>query len=144
MNNMTRRNFLQIIKMLLAASGLAALAAPIVAFFYPSNLEEVPSKPLNIGPEQDIPLNEAKVVKFGRYPALVINTPEGFRAYSSVCTHFACLVKWEKETGQIVCPCHDAFFDPKDGSVKSGPAPSPLTSFKVEIIDGDIYLGGAS
>ncbi len=144
MNNVSRRNFLQIVKQLLVASGLAALAAPVVAFFYPSNLEEVPSEPLNIGAEQDIPVNEAKVVKYGRYPALVINTPDGFRAYSSVCTHFACLVKWEKESGKIVCPCHDALFNPQDGSVISGPAPSSLTAFNVEVIDGNIFIGGAS
>jgi arsenite oxidase small subunit len=144
MNNISRRNFLSIVKQLLAASGLAAIAAPVVAYFYPSNLEETPSEAVDAGPMQDLPVNEAITVKFGRYPALVINTPDGLKAYSSVCTHFACLVKWEKETGKIVCPCHDATFDPKDGSVLGGPAPSPLTAFNVEVRDGNIFIGGAS
>lgn len=144
MNNITRRNFLDIIKKLFAATGLAAIAAPVVAFFYPSNLEETPSEPVNAGPLVNLPENEAITVKFGRYPAIIINTPNGLKAYSSVCTHFACLVKWEKESGHLVCPCHDALFSPEDGSVISGPAPLPLTSFTVEVIDGDIYVGDAS
>lgn len=144
MSDITRRNFLDLIKKLLAASGLAALAAPVVAFFYPSNLEETPSDPVNAGPLSALPENEAITVKFGRYPAMIINTPNGLKAYSSVCTHFACLVKWEKETGNIVCPCHDAFFSPEDGSVISGPAPLPLTEFNVEVIDGDIYVSGGA
>ncbi len=144
MNDISRKNFLQIVKTFLAATGLAALAAPIVAFFYPSNLEETPSEPVNAGPAADLPLNESKIIKFGRYPAIIINTPDGIKAYSSVCTHFACLVKWHKESGEIICPCHDAAFSPKDGSVLSGPAPEGLTVFNVEIRDGNIFIGGAS
>lgn len=144
MNNISRKNFLNIVKMVLAATGLTALAAPIVAFFYPSNLQETPSEPVDAGPEENLPLNEAITVKFGRYPALIVNTPDGIKAYSSVCTHFACLVKWDKERGEIICPCHDAAFSPKDGSVLGGPAPSGLTAFDVEVKDGHIFVGGAS
>lgn len=144
MNNITRKNFLTILKSLLAATGLAAIATPVVAYFFPSKLEETPSEPVDAGPVDNLPLNEAITVKFGRYPALVINTPNGYKAYSSVCTHFACLVKWEKESGQIVCPCHDALFSPEDGSVIDGPAPTGLTAFNVEVKDGHIFVGGAS
>jgi Rieske Fe-S protein len=72
----------------------------------------------------------------------VINTKEGLRAYSAVCTHFACLVKWNLESGQIGCPCHEGYFDPYTGEVISGPPPTPLTSLPVNVIDGQIYIGG--
>lgn len=144
MNNISRKNFLNIVKMALAATGLTALAAPIVAFFYPSNLQETPSEPVDAGPVENLPVNESITVKFGRYPAIIINTPDGIKAYSSVCTHFACLVKWDKERGEIICPCHDAAFSPQDGSVLGGPAPSSLTAFNVEVKDGHIFVGGAS
>lgn len=144
MNNISRKNFLNIVKIALAATGLTALAAPIVAFFYPSNLQETPSEPVDAGSVDNLPVNESITVKFGRYPALIVNTPDGLKAYSSVCTHFACLVKWDKERGEIICPCHDAAFSPQDGSVLSGPAPSSLTAFNVEVKDGQIFVGGAS
>ncbi|MGB2909831.1 MAG: Rieske 2Fe-2S domain-containing protein, partial [Anaerolineales bacterium] len=116
MSKITRRNFLNLIKVGLAATGLAVVFAPIVAFFYPTNLEETPSEPVSAGPADELPVNSSITIRFGRYPALVINIPDGLRAYSAVCTHFACIVKWNPDLGEIECPCHDGYFDPYDGS----------------------------
>jgi cytochrome b6-f complex iron-sulfur subunit len=140
--NISRREFVKLLNKVLAITGLAAITAPIVAYFYPPKLEEEPSEPVLVGKESEIPLNESKAVKFGRYPALVVNTPEGLRAYSAVCTHFACLVKWNKEEQGFVCPCHDAKFDPIDGHVIHGPTSIPLKSIQVNIVNGEIYIGG--
>ncbi|MCS6907301.1 MAG: Rieske (2Fe-2S) protein, partial [Anaerolineales bacterium] len=140
--NLTRREFLKFLKRLLAVTGLAALTAPIVAYFYPPKLEEEPSEPVYVGKQEEIPLNGSKTVGFGRYPALVVNTPQGFRAYSAVCTHFACLVKWDEERKAFLCPCHDAAFDPVDGHVLHGPTSVPLKSYAVTITNGEIYIGG--
>lgn len=144
MNKITRRDFLKLLNRFLAASGLAILVAPIVAYFYPPKLEEMPSEPVSAGPLDELAAGQSKTIRFGRYPALIIHTPEGLRAYSAVCTHFACIVKWDAETGQIECPCHDGYFNPLDGSVLSGPPPTPLESLKVDIVDGEIFVGGNS
>ena len=142
MSDLTRREFLRLLNQGLAATGLAAVIAPVVAYFYPPKLEEMPSEPMLVCPEKELPEGESKVVAFGRYPALVTHPSEGLRASSSVCTHFACLVKWNPELGQIACPCHEGYFDPRDGSVISGPPPTPLKALPVHIIDGQIYVGG--
>jgi Rieske Fe-S protein len=144
MSQITRRDFLKILNRTLTVTGLAAIAAPILAYFYPPSLEETPSEPVLVGAESDLPLNSGKTIRYGRYPALVVNTSEGLRAYSAVCTHFACIVKWDPEKGQIACPCHAGYFDPLDGHVLAGPPPTPLASLPVEIQDGQIYLGGAA
>jgi Rieske Fe-S protein len=142
MNKITRRDFLKVINRLLAALGLTAIAAPVLAFFYPPKLEEMPTEPVLVGPEDELPPNQGKVIAFGRYPALVIHTSEGLRAYSAVCTHFACLVKWNPASGMLECPCHEGYFDPRDGSVISGPPPAPLESIRVFIEDGTLFIGG--
>lgn len=142
MIKLSRRAFLKLIKRTLAATGLAAVFTPIIAYFYPPNLEEIPSEPVLVSPEKELDVNQSKTINFGRYPALVINTTEGLRAYSAVCTHFACIVKWDSASGQIICPCHDGFFDPFDGHVIAGPPPTPLEEFPIEVIDGNIYIGG--
>ncbi len=144
MTNITRRDFLNIIKQILAATGLTALFSPVVAFFYPPSLEETPAGPVLAGTEADIPPGESLTIAYGRYPALIIHTSEGLKAYSAVCTHFACLVDWDADLGQIVCPCHEGYFEPLEGGVISGPPPSPLESIPLEIVDGEIYIGGAS
>jgi Rieske Fe-S protein len=136
----SRRDFLKFLNKIIAATGLAAVLGPTVAYFYPSKLEETPSEPVMVSPEGDLPVGESKTVKFGRYPALIIHTESGLKAYSAVCTHFACIVMWNPEINQIACPCHAGFFDPEDGSVISGPPPTGLKPFNIEIIDGDIYV----
>jgi Rieske Fe-S protein len=138
-----RRGFIKLINQMLVATGLAAIIGPIVAFFWPAELEEVPSEPVAVGPVGSIPVGESKTIRFGRYPALVINTAEdGLLAYSAVCTHFACIVKWNPESGMIECPCHEGFFSPSDGSVISGPPPEPLEIIPLFIEDDTIFIGG--
>jgi len=143
MAKISRRDFLKLTNRFLTVTGLAVILSPIIAFFYPSNLEEVPSEPVMVGSVDELPPGESKTVRFGRYPAIVINTSDGIRAYSAVCTHFACIVKWDLERYEIVCPCHDGFFNPYNGEVISGPPPTPLESINIEVVDGLIYIGGA-
>ncbi len=136
----TRRDFLKLVNRLLAATGLTVILGPVVAYFYPPKLEEVPADPVLVAPENELPVGASKTVKFGRYPAIIIHTESGLKAYSAVCTHFACIVFWKPEIQQIACPCHEGFFDPEDGSVISGPPPSPLKHLETEIVDGNIYV----
>ena len=142
MSEITRKEFLRIIKWAFAATGFAVIFAPIVAFFYPPNLEETPSEPISVGTINELPLNTSKTIQYGRYPALIINTNKGLRAYSAVCTHFACIVKWDSSSDEIVCPCHEGYFDPYDGHVISGPPPIGLEQLPVVLRDVEIFVGG--
>src|SRR5512139_2550859 len=140
MSNITRRDFLKLAKGAGALLGVSVVAAPVVSYFYPPKLIEMPSEPVLVCPENELPVGQAKTVEFGRYPAIVINTPDGLKAYSAVCTHFACLVKWNPETGRLECPCHEGYFAAADGSVISGPPPKPLLALAAEAVDGQIYV----
>lgn len=138
----TRREFIKLVQGLLAATGVAAFVGPILAYFWPAKLEDVPSEPVPVGPSDSVAPGESKTVAYGRYPALVINTEEGIRAYSAVCTHFACIVKWNPESGMIECPCHEAFFAAVDGSVIDGPAPRSLDEINTFVQDDILFIGG--
>ena len=137
-----RREFLKLFQGLLAAIGASAFLGPILAYFWPAKHEDVPSSPVPVGPPDSIAVGESVSIAYGRYPALIINTDEGIRAYSAVCTHFACIVKWNAETKVIECPCHDALFAAADGAVISGPAPRALDEIPTFIQDGILFIGG--
>lgn len=140
---LSRRGFLQILNRVLAVAGVAAVLGPVVAYFWPSKLEEVPSEPVAVGDPESIPIGDSKTVRFGRYPALVIHTREhGWVAYSAVCTHFACIVKWNPEEDMIECPCHEGYFRAEDGSVISGPPPRPLDPIPLFVQENTLFIGG--
>jgi Rieske Fe-S protein len=144
MSPITRRDFMKLVNKGLVVTGAVVITAPVVAYFFPKDLQETPSEPVRVCAVDELPVGESKTINYGRYPAIVINTPDGLYAYSAVCTHFACIVKWDPAKGQIYCPCHDGYFDPLNGQVISGPPPLPLTSVPVNVVNNEIYIGGVA
>lgn len=67
-------------------------------------------------------------------------TAGDFKAFSATCTHQACKVSSVSD-GTINCPCHGSKFSILDGSVKAGPASSPLPSADIVIEGEQITLG---
>ena len=60
--------------------------------------------------------------------------------FSATCTHSdTCLVDWDAERRQLVCPCHRGIFDIR-GNVVSGPPPRPLRQRTVVVRDGNLFL----
>lgn len=138
----SRRKFIKAVQWVAIVTGLSAIAYPLIAYLYPKNVSETPAEPVQVGPLTELPVGTSKMVDYGRYPALVIHTAKGLRAYSAACTHFACLVRWNPDTGRIECPCHDGMFDPNDGSVLAGPPPKPLVSLPAYVdAYGQIIIG---
>ena len=67
-------------------------------------------------------------------------TPGDFKGFSAICTHMQCTVD-QVADGTIDCPCHGSKFSVKDGSVVSGPAPSPLPAQTIKVTGTNIFLG---
>lgn len=84
----------------------------------------------------DIPEGGGKVVG-----DVVVTQPTAgeFKAFSSKCTHAGCAVK-EVADGVINCPCHGSKFDATDGSVKAGPATTPLAAASITVEGDSIRL----
>ena len=76
--------------------------------------------------------------------------PEGLLAYSQKCTHLSCAVIPHVEVdqltgqvnGQIVCPCHEGYFDLFTGRKVAGPPPRPLPRIQLEVRGEDVYATG--
>ena len=72
-------------------------------------------------------------------PAYLIRRGDSVRMLSATCTHAGCLVTWQKQRSQLVCPCHGGTYDGQ-GAVLSGPPPRPLDQLPVNIENGTVYL----
>jgi rieske iron-sulfur protein len=65
-------------------------------------------------------------------------------AFSAICPHAGCLVsEWVAQSCRLRCPCHGSEYDPaKGGAVVSGPAPQPLPTLPIRVVNGVIAVAG--
>lgn len=135
---MTRRRFLALLFAVASALGLGAFLAPLIRFAYPVVKGPVFER-LKIA---EVAAVTPQGVRFDYQDVpgtLIQKEDKTFAAYSLVCTHLGCIVKWEAENKQFHCPCHAGYFD-ENGDVISGPPPRPLAKFVLAVEGNDIFV----
>lgn len=151
--DVSRRKFLSRSVVALVAALAAAFGVPAIAFVLgPSRQREHEHMWVNLGPAE-----RAQAGKPALYTARVertvgwrtteedlsfyVQTDNGtdFRAFSNVCPHLGCRVRWVDGERQYFCPCHNAAFN-EAGEVASGPPPRPLDGFEIKEEDGDLLV----
>ncbi len=82
----------------------------------------------------DVPVGRGVILEDQK---IVVTQPSAgeFKAFTAVCTHSQCTVTSVKKN-TINCRCHGSAFSAADGSVKNGPARSPLREIPVSV-EGD-------
>ncbi len=136
---MQRRSFLKLLASLLGLTALAAFLYPLFRFLLPVEaafqVKKVEIK------KSVVPPGGSYDLMVGSIPAIVVNTSnKGFLAFSRVCTHMGCLVKYYPDRQEFICPCHAGTFD-LDGNVISGPPPKPLPRFAVRVEGNNLVIG---
>jgi Rieske Fe-S protein len=117
----TRRDFLASVLM---AVGLAAsygvLAVQGLLFILPRRLGPK-TRRLFVGQAGEFEVGAVKPIQDLRGTEILVKrTPQGFRAFSTVCPHLGCRVHWEADKARFFCPCHAGVFD-ADGVATAGP-----------------------
>lgn len=134
-----RRRFLsQAVMGFGALFGLGLLAMRFAQFLVPAPKPKRMEAVL-IGSEAKVPLGEAVALDLGGQKMMVLRTEEGVVAFSRRCTDLGCLVSWNKERQQFLCPCHQGVFD-KTGRNIAGPPPRPLDRMEVVKRGGQLYV----
>ena len=137
---MKRRKFIDIFLGVSLTGTVVSFLYPVIRYILPSKRLEVSIKKVTAARVGELAPNSYKIFKFGTTPGILINTIDGeLKAFSAVRTHLTCNVLYESDTETILCPCHNGRFD-LSGKVISGPPPSPLEAFKVEIAGEEIMV----
>ena len=109
--------------------GMGTLGLRFLQFLVPSR-KLARSEAVLIGSEARLQPGDALSLDFGGQKILVLKTDDGVAAFSRRCTDLGCLVSWNKERQQFLCPCHRGVYD-KNGTNIAGPPPRPLDRFEV-------------
>jgi cytochrome b6-f complex iron-sulfur subunit len=70
----------------------------------------------------------------------LVFSPEGPAVFSATCSHLGCLVNYNKEKHEFVCPCHGGRYDLAGRNI-AGPPPAPLMRFPIKMQDGMVFVG---
>jgi len=139
MESTGRRTFLGVCLGGLAAAVAAATTWPLYRYLAPRAVKTTAAK-VEI-PAKDVPEGEAKFFDFNGASAVLVRKRGGdLIALSAVCTHLGCIVQWEKDQQDFLCPCHGGHYTP-EGAVTSGPPPKPLTKLPFTVANGIITIG---
>ena len=90
----------------------------------------------------DVPVGSVRVVSAGDQRVALCHVDSQFYAVEDVCTHDdGPLGEGTLDGQEIECPRHGARFDVKTGQVTCLPAPCPIRTFPVRVIDGQVEVG---
>jgi glycine/D-amino acid oxidase-like deaminating enzyme/nitrite reductase/ring-hydroxylating ferredoxin subunit len=116
------------LKPLAAGPQLAKLNLGVVKHFVQDRVE-IPK----IHELSEVPLEEGRVVEIGGEKVAVYRGQDGVvHTVSPVCTHAACIVRWNVAEKTWDCPCHGSRFTPA-GQVIEGPAVKALEPVQVQV-----------
>jgi ubiquinol-cytochrome c reductase iron-sulfur subunit len=106
---------------------------------------------LTVFPEGYVGNAEAQTLLINVGPGTLLLTgdaatwaPDGFVAYSKVCTHAGCPVGlYRASQHALICPCHQSTFDVLRGAVPTfGPAARPLPQLPIQLVEGEFVALG--
>lgn len=138
-SNSSRRTFLGVCLGGLTAIAAAVVSWPLFRYLAPRSGSDAAVKV--VIPETDVREGEAKFFEFAGSSAVLVRKRGGtLVAFSAVCTHLGCIVQWEKDRQDFLCPCHAGHYS-ADGEVTAGPPPKPLKKLPFTVAGGNISVG---
>jgi quinol---cytochrome c reductase iron-sulfur subunit, bacillus type len=136
------------------AAGLL-LAIPLIGFVFSSFVERRdPRSWISLGAIENFPEQSTRIATYRNpftrpWDGQTANIPcwvrrlqgQQFQVFAINCTHLGCPVRWFRESGLFLCPCHGgAYYE--DGSRAAGPPPRGLFQYDYKVENGELWVKG--
>jgi cytochrome b6-f complex iron-sulfur subunit len=121
-----------------AVLGLGGVAFRFAQYLYPVIVPERLVE-VSAGKVAEIPEDGVRFVNLPEGPVMLESAGTEVRAFSAICTHLGCIIQWQKDRKEFVCPCHGGRYD-MDGKVTFGPPPRPLDPLAVQVRSGEVFV----
>ena len=153
---MTRRKVFTVAGQGLGAAAGAAIALPAIGFALAPLFTQIPEDWEAVGAEDEfdaetyrsvVITTTAGIGEAGKTTAYVRRgsedleeEPTEYIAISTRCAHLGCPVRFVKDAGNFICPCHGGVYD-FQGKVIGGPPVRPLDRFQTRVTNGKVEIG---
>lgn len=105
------------------------------------SFEEKKGTPIKIASSDELKVDQMKLIRIGEKRIVLGRTENGYTAFDDRCTHRGgSLAGGVMVSGVAQCLWHGSQFDTMTGQVKAGPAKDPISTYRVEVKDGSVYL----
>lgn len=148
----SRRNFLQLISIGMALIGGALVGIPMIGFLFSPLFKKTEQVWRPVGNVEKFKIGTTTSVIFtdssplpwagvsARSAAWLRRVDEAnFEAFSVNCTHLGCPVRWVQTADLFLCPCHGGVYN-DEGQVVAGPPPLPLKKYPVRVQAGQVQI----
>ena len=98
---------------------------------------------LTVGPVEELPPGEVKIVRAGELAIGVYNLKGEYFAIEDRCSHDDGPLAegpFDPDSCTVECPRHGSLFDLRTGRPRTLPAYLPVETFPVHVVDGTIKL----
>ena len=143
-----RRGFMLRLGIGMNVVAAALVGVPIIGFVFSAARSRAYSKWVVLGRLSQFPIGETRKGEYvnpytvpwdghtAKIPCWVRRVEQdAFQIFAINCTHLGCPVRWFKESGLFMCPCHGGVFY-ANGQRASGPPPRGLYEYEYKI-EGD-------
>jgi menaquinol-cytochrome c reductase iron-sulfur subunit len=131
------------------------LAVPLVGFVFSSlGKKQSPLSWIDLGKVDVYPENQTRMATYrnpftrpwdgetAEIPCWVRRLDGNqFQVFAVNCAHLGCPVRWFKESGLFMCPCHGGIYY-QDGSRAAGPPPRGLFQYEYKVEKGKLWVRG--
>jgi menaquinol-cytochrome c reductase iron-sulfur subunit len=153
--NPTRRDWLFGIGVAVNVVAGLLVAIPLVGFVFSSFVERKdPRAWISLGSLDTFAENTTRIATYRNpftrpWDGPTANIPcwvrrlagNQFQVFAVNCTHLGCPVRWFKEAGLFLCPCHGgAYYE--DGARAAGPPPRGLFQYTYKVENGELWVKG--
>ncbi|MHB1161584.1 MAG: QcrA and Rieske domain-containing protein [Chloroflexota bacterium] len=146
-----RRGFFQRAVAAIAAAFAALLGIPLLGFFASALFRRPPEDWARVCSLDEIRTDAPTQFRvifprrdgFREYDdvrgVFVIRRGDDILAFTNICTHMGCSVRWLDWRQQILCPCHGGMYD-RWGNLVGGPPARSLPLYVSRIEGNDLYV----
>jgi nitrite reductase/ring-hydroxylating ferredoxin subunit len=105
------------------------------------SVDATPGKPVAAARTDELQVDQMKLIRTGDRRVVLARTEQGYVAFDDRCTHRGgSLAGGVLICGTVQCPWHGSQFDAHTGEVRAGPAKEPLTTYRADQRDGQVWI----